>query len=207
MTPAAKVTPVTPPAKVVPATPPAKAKPANAVPAARYRDLLARRHPVFKDTYWFPENGFVVDIVSKSVVGKCVDDKVLPLTEEDEAECQRLGVKVGIFTEPPAEAPPAKAMPLHVEALGLSATVAPAAVEVLPPHVAALGLVPDPVDELKMDVLSFTDNAKPFGVCSWCKKKFKIEGKWYKKHIADCEITPGFVDDTFSENEGDNELS
>jgi hypothetical protein len=192
------------PDKAVPAKAvPAKAVPAKAVPAARgHTTLLASRHPVLKDTYWFPENGFVVDKDSKSVVGKCVDDKVLPLTEEDETECRDRNLRVGIPTTPPA-----KVLPLHVAALGLVhnpiPTTPPAEAppaEVLPLHVAALGLVHNPVDELKMDALTVTDNAKPFGECEKCKKKFKIEGKCYQKHYDNCGKV-GYVDpdDTISE--------
>ncbi len=105
----------------------------------------------------------------------------------------------------PAEVVPAKVTPAKAT---LPSKVTPA--KVTPAKVAPLelvkrvfGLVPDPVDELQIGALSVT--VKATNQCPTCKKTYKKAGVWYQHHLENCG-NPDY-DDTFSENEGDNELA
>jgi hypothetical protein len=91
--------------KVTPAqVTPAKVTPAQVTPgkvAAPVRVL--RRHKTL-DQLWHSESGFVFHSAqNRIVVGKCIDDKLHPLTEDDKPECRKWGFQFD--TIPPAPAP------------------------------------------------------------------------------------------------------
>ena len=102
-----KVTPVKVAQKVVPAK--------VAVPVNQTRVL--RKHMVL-EKLWHQESGFVFHSAqNRIVVGKCIDDKLYPLTEDDKTECRKWGFQFD--TIPPDPVPIDDPLQLQMAAMSV----------------------------------------------------------------------------------------